>query len=74
MGSRPRHPDKVLEQLIQDAEDRGWRVTRERKYYKALCPCPDKCKEQVHLTPQGDYAKNKRNKMSKCPWWDKGKP
>lgn len=72
MGGRPRHPDQDLEALIRDAEKRGWRVSKERKYYKAYCPCPNKCFEMIHMTPKGNYAKNKRNKMSKCPAWNEG--
>lgn len=74
MGQRrPRHPDKGLEKLLQEAEERGWRVVKGRKYYKAYCPCQEKCKETVHLTPSNHhYERNKRNKMSKCPAWNKG--
>lgn len=71
--SRPRLPNKDLEALIRTAEQRGWRVLKGSKYYKAYCPCPAKCKETIHLTPSSpNYARNKRNKMSKCPSWDQG--
>ncbi|MFW6087154.1 MAG: hypothetical protein ACODAG_08120 [Myxococcota bacterium] len=70
---RPRHPKPDLEQLLRDAEERGWRITKKGKYYKALCPCPAKCMETVHLSPSDPkYATNKRNKMSKCEHWKEG--
>lgn len=71
MPQRPRHPVPDLERLLCDAEVRGWRVERGKKYFKAYCPCPLKCRETVHLTPSDPrYARNKRNKMSKCPGWE----
>lgn len=69
-GRRPRHPKPELEALIRQAEALGWRVTREKKYYKALCPCPGKCMETIHITPSDpNYVRNKHNKMSKCETW-----
>jgi hypothetical protein len=70
---RPRHPDPELEELIRDAEAQGWRVSKGRKYYKALCPCDDQCMEMIHLTPSKNYVRNKRNKMSKCEGWEQGR-
>lgn len=72
--ARPRHPKPELEKLIREAEGFGWRVSKGRSYYKALCPCPGKCMETIRLTPSGtNYAKNKRNKMSKCEMWEDGR-
>lgn len=69
--TRPRHPSKDLEQLLKEAETRGWRVEKKSKYFKALCPCPAKCMETVHVTPSDpNYVRNKRNKMSKCELWE----
>lgn len=73
MTARPRHPDKTLERLLRDAENQGWKVVKGRKYYKAYCPCPERCKETIHLTPSNsNYGRNKRNRMSKCPAWREG--
>ena len=70
MPPRPRHPKPVLERLIRDAESFGWRVSKGGKYYKALCPCPDKHMETIHLSPSDpNYPMNKRNKMRKCSTW-----
>jgi hypothetical protein len=70
VGKRPRHPDKTLEALLQEVERYGWRVDKKAKYFKALCPCADRCMETVHLTPSDpNYPRNKRNKMSKCTGW-----
>lgn len=58
--SRPRHPDKDLEGLLQELEKQDWRVTRERKYYRIRCPCPKKHQGMIHLTPHRGYALRRR--------------
>lgn len=69
-AKRPRHQRDDLEKLIRTAEEHGWRVTRRKGYYRAQCPCR-LCQESVVLTPSDpNYARNKLNKMSKCPKWE----
>lgn len=71
--SRPRHPNKDLEQLLRDAERADWRIKKGGKYYMCRCPCPDQHMEHIHLTPSDpNYEKNKRKKMSKCTAWREG--
>lgn len=69
MADRPRHPKKQLEDLIRIAEGQGWTFTKGRKYFTGRCPC-GLCSETVHLSPSNpNYARNKLNKMKKCPKW-----
>lgn len=74
MAPRQRHPNKDLERLLQDAEDRNWRITKGNGYYMAWCPCPDKHKATVHLTPRRDYPKNRRRLFEKFPCWEEETP
>jgi hypothetical protein len=59
--SRPKHKDKDIEAVLQEAEDHGWTVKKPKgaAYYKALCPCGRHAKWSIHATPStSDYAKN----------------
>ncbi len=68
---RPRHTVKELEALLQEAESRGWRVTRDKKYFKLWCPCPGKHRKTVHLTPSDpNYERNLRAWLKRQPCWD----
>lgn len=70
MGNRPGHPKKDLEKLLKDVEAHGWRVSRDKGYYKAYCLCPAKHKTYVHLSPSGaDYEKNKRKWFERQTCW-----
>jgi hypothetical protein len=41
-----------------------WRIENPPKYYKALCPCPEKHRTTVHITPSSrDYLNNKRQHL-----------
>ena len=49
---------KELEQVLRDAEGRGWRVEGGGdSYFKIYCPCPTMHKKTVHLTPKRNYPK-----------------
>ncbi len=71
MSSRPRHVNKELEQVIQDAEAKSWGVTHNPKtgYYRLTCPCG------VHMkwlakTPSGvRYEKNLRGWLARTGCW-----
>ena len=56
--SRPRHPKPELEEVLKAAEAQGWRVTRGSKYYMMWCPCPQKHKKTVKITPNASYRRN----------------
>lgn len=70
--SRPRHPVKELETLLREAEQKGWRVTKGKLYFKLWCPNLCKCRKTVHLTPSGArYETNLRHKLSSSTCWDR---
>jgi hypothetical protein len=69
--ARPRHPRKELEALLRDAEAQGWRVTRDRLYFKLRCPCAGKHFTTVHLTPSNPrYQLNKRRWLVRRTCWE----
>jgi hypothetical protein len=68
-ADRPKHQDKDLEKLLVGVEERGWRVTKGRKYFRCFCPCGDHM-ETVHLTPSsGRYLINTTKKFERTPCW-----
>jgi hypothetical protein len=73
VGDRPRsrHPRKELEALLKEAEAKGWRATKGRKYYTIWCPCPDRHRQTVHLTPSTrDYERNLRAHLRRTTCWE----
>jgi hypothetical protein len=67
---RQRHPDQDYERLLRDAEARGWRVSRGKGYFKALCGCPDKHWVSVVLTPSGSRTLvNTRKRFERSACW-----
>jgi hypothetical protein len=73
LPTRPRHPDKELEQVLKDAKARNWLVICKQGYYKMFCPCPEKHKKNVALTPSGAYYVNHlRQWLQHYTCWDKG--
>jgi hypothetical protein len=71
VSQRPRHPVKELESVLQEAEARGWRVTKKPKgYFKLWCPCEAKHRKTVHLTPSDpNYERNLRAWLRRQPCW-----
>ena len=71
--SRPPHQVKELERLLREAEDRQWRVTRNKGYFKLWCPNACKCRKTVHLTPSGArYEQNLRHYLRRYTCWETG--
>jgi hypothetical protein len=69
--ARPRHPRKELEGLLRDAEEQGWRVVKDRLYFKLKCPCAAKHFTTVHLTPSNPrYQLNKRKWLVRRTCWE----
>lgn len=67
---RPKHPDPALEKLLRDAEKRKWRVIRAKKYYKIYCPCPERHKATVHITPSTRYyPRHRRQHLERYTCW-----
>lgn len=72
MASRPRHPDKDLEQVLRSLELCGWRVERGSRYYRAYCPCGTH-KKTVHLTPSDPrYRRNLVGWLRRETCWEGG--
>lgn len=69
--SRPRHPDKELELILKEAEDKGWRVGRGNKYYKMYCPCADQHTKTVKITPRSGYLRNLLGQLRRATCWEK---
>ncbi|HUP70609.1 MAG TPA: hypothetical protein VM142_12465 [Acidimicrobiales bacterium] len=68
---RPRHPKKELEEVLSAAEDRKWRVTRGKNYFKMWCPCPDRHMKTVKLSPSDpSYKKNLLAKLERATCWE----
>jgi hypothetical protein len=74
---RAKHPNKDLERLLRDAEtqtDGPWRVERDKGYYKMWCPCPQKHKKTVKLTPSDPhYEQNLRGWLRRSTCWKEEK-
>jgi hypothetical protein len=67
---RQRHPKKEWEALLREAEKRGWRVHRQQGYFKVYCPCADKHKTCIPLTPSvSKTLVNKRKWFERQPCW-----
>lgn len=67
---RPRHADKDFEKLLKEAERRGWRVTRRKRYFRALCPERCMCSPCVVLTPSSSRTLiNTRKAFERCCGW-----
>lgn len=55
---------------MRDAEARNFGVTKGKRYYKALCGCPEKKWVQVQLTPSSSRSLiNKRKQFESCECW-----
>lgn len=71
MPGRPKHPDKDLEALLKEAENKGWRVTKGGNgHYKMYCPCYLKCMKTVACTPSTtNYLKNLLKQLQRATCW-----
>lgn len=68
--ARDRHPKQDYESLLREAEQRGWRITRGKGYFRCLCPCADKHWVRVVLTPSGSRTLlNTRKDFERCSCW-----
>jgi hypothetical protein len=73
--TRPKHQGKDLEAVLRDAEDKGWRVDKGRKYYKMWCPCREKHWKTVKLTPSDPtYLRNLLGQLRRATCWDSKEP
>ncbi|MCO5971728.1 hypothetical protein [Actinoallomurus soli] len=72
MPNRPRHPKSDLEAVLKEAEKKGWRVEKGRRYYKMYCPCETKHLKTVKLTPSDrNYLTNLLGQLKRATCWEK---
>lgn len=68
---RPRHQDKDLEKVLARGEAQGWRVWRDKRYWKMYCPCPKRHLKMVALTPSDpNYRKNLLGQLRRATCWE----
>ena len=55
---------------MRDAEERGWRVKRNKGYFRALCPEPCGCMRSIVLSPSSSNTLlNTRKRLERCAGW-----
>lgn len=68
------HPKKELQEVLLRFDDQGWRIDNPPKYYKAYCPCSEKHKHTIHLSPSNpNYGKDLLRWLQRQPCYDKTK-
>ena len=61
---------KELREIRKEAEQQGWRVTRGKRYWKLRCPCNEKHKKSMSLTPSDpNYVKNLLGELRRATCW-----
>ncbi|GGK61028.1 hypothetical protein Sme01_02640 [Sphaerisporangium melleum] len=68
----PKHPDKEIRKLLDEAEDQEWEVVPPtgRGYWKIKCPCDDKHWSTVKISPSNpNYLKELRKKLKRETCW-----
>jgi len=71
-SKRPRHQDKELEAVLEEAEERGWRVDKGKGYFRLRCPCGNHMR-WVHLTPSGgNYVRDLLGWLRRSGCWKEG--
>lgn len=69
--SRPRHPDKDVEEAVRYAEERGWTVRMQGHWGRLYCAQADRegCQFGVWSTPKnaGNHAKQIVRVVDRCP-------
>lgn len=57
MSHHPKHPKKELREVTDSADAQGWTVTRSKGYFMIKCPCSEKHKRTVKLSPSNPNYK-----------------
>lgn len=69
--SRPRHPNKEVEEAVQYAESEGWTVRMQGHWGRLYCEHADRdgCHFGVWSTPKnaGNHAKQIKRDVDRCP-------
>lgn len=61
--------EKELKAIRDQAEQKGWRVVRGKKW-KLYCPCDEKHLKNMSLTPSGArYVKNLIKQLERSTCW-----
>jgi hypothetical protein len=71
VSSRPKHPTKEIETLLQSLERHGWTVKKGKKYFRAYCGggCHQHMKS-VHITPSDPrYLQNLMGWLKRETCW-----
>jgi len=78
--SRPRHPDKHIDEAVRFAESLGWRVEMSAGHCwgRLLCPRRDRdgCQLSVWSTPRSaeNHARQIRRKIEQCGHHEEAPP
>lgn len=68
--ARDRHSKPDFEKLLREAEAKGWRVSRDNRYFKCLCPCAEKHWVKVVLSPSSSRSLiNTRKEFERKSCW-----
>lgn len=67
----PKHPDKEIRKVLDEATEQGWRVKPPNgRYWSIWCPCEDKHKSTIKISPSNPhYVRQLRNKLSRETCW-----
>lgn len=69
--SRPRHPNKEIEEAVVYAESKGWRYRKQGHWGRMYCAHADRdgCQTGVNSTPRNNeaHAKQIRRAVDRCP-------
>ena len=49
-----------------DAEERGWRIEKGAKHFRAFCPCVDKHMTTISATPSASSLDKVRKQLNQC--------
>lgn len=69
---RPRHRVPELEEVLKEAERKGWTVSGGgNKHFKMKCPCPRKCMKTVSTTPSNvNYKRDLMGQLRRATCWE----
>jgi hypothetical protein len=66
---RPKHPRAEGEAILRSVERQKWVATK-GKYCKMYCPCSERHKAMLHITPSNpDYFRNRRTFLRNHTCW-----
>lgn len=70
--SRPRHTFKEFEDVLKQAEGKGWRVEGGgNKHFKMKCNCPNKHMKTVSTTPSNpNYLRDLLAQLKRATCWE----